>query len=545
MTEVVIDERALDNIAALLSPESRQQLQSILDALKNHPPPVSDSGFGPIDFIPFSLELCQSKLRSVLSRLAWLRQVNFLQEILKRSADRRAKQCEEENQTLREQVIELDKDKQRLTAQLHSLLGIKKRTSNKKPDGKAGKSDSAEKNVAKKKKRGAPKGHRGSTRTKPDKIDRIITIDPPSACPHCQHDIIIRSEDYVSKYIEDIPPIIKTVTENRYMQGACARCGEIVIDQRALHGPPVSIGPNLTAILTMMRQQMGASYRKLSRFSCEACQIPLTPSGVMGIINRVSEALTPVYRGIEASLPAQAVLHADETGWKMDGRRWYLWAFCNQRISFFHADKSRAATVPQSILGKGFKGLLHSDFYGGYNKFPYTQKCLVHYLRDIKAELEISPHDPALNIIKQSIQEIIESGQTLQKITNEQQKQEGKRDLEQILDAITQLTSDDKKVRTLIKRIVNYRDCLINFVDHPEAEFHNNLAERRIRPAVIFRKLSFGNRSEQGARLFSILMTVLETCRLKGDDLPQFIRMAITTPPDKILPLVNATLDTS
>jgi len=83
------------------------------------------------------------------------------------------------------------------------------------------------------------------------------------------------------------------------MQGACARCGETVVDSRALNGPPVSIGPNLTAILTMMRQQMGVSYRKLSRFSHEACQIPLTPSGVLGIINRVSEAMTPVYRGLE------------------------------------------------------------------------------------------------------------------------------------------------------------------------------------------------------------------------------------------------------
>jgi len=542
MSEVVIDEHALDNIAALLSPESRQQLSRALNALKHHPPSVSDNGFGPIDFIPLSLEMCQDKLRSILSRLAWLRQINFLQEGLKRSADRRAKQCEEENQTLREQVIELDKDKQRLTGQLHSLLGIKKRTSKKKPEGKAG---GAAKDADKKKKRGAPQGHRGNTRTKPDKINQSNTIEPPSVCPHCQHDVVIRGENYISKYIEDIPPIIKMVTENRYMHGACARCGEMVINQCALHGPPVSIGPNLTAVLTMMRQQMGVSYRKLSRFSREACQIPLTPSGVMGIINRVSEALTPVYRSIEASLPTQAVLHADETGWKMDGQRWYLWAFCNQQISFFHADKSRAATVPQGILGKDFKGLLHSDFYGGYNKFPYTQKCLVHYLRDIKAELEISPRDPALNSIKQSIQKIIETGQALQKVTNERQREKGKRHLEQILDAITELTSDDKKVRTLIKRIVNYRDCLINFIDHPEAEFHNNLAERRIRPAVIFRKLSFGNRTEQGAKLFSILMTVLETCRLKGDDLPEFIRTAITTPPDKILPLVNATLDTT
>lgn len=221
MAEVVIDERALESIVALLSPESRQRLQSTLTALKNNPPPVSANGFGPIHFVPFSLDLCQAKLRSVLSRLSWLRQISFLQEILKRSADRRTKRFEQENQMLREQVIELDKDRQRLTGQLRSLLGIKKRTSIKKPDAKACEPDAAEKDADKKKKRGAPRGHRGSTRTKPDKVDRTITINPPSACPHCQHDTIILSENYISKYIEDIPPIIKTVTENQYFHGAC------------------------------------------------------------------------------------------------------------------------------------------------------------------------------------------------------------------------------------------------------------------------------------------------------------------------------------
>jgi len=561
MAEPLIDEQALDEIAKQISPELQQEMQCLLSKLKKQPPGVTyDNQYrhlGPIQSIPSSLGLCQSKLHLVLRRYSWQGQICSLQEILKRSADHKIKRHEQEKEKFIGQINELNKDKLRLLNQIRTLLGIKDEpseqedetaenpeTSDDKPEEKDENSDKLDKEEKKKRKpRGAPKGHRGNNRVRPDKVDKTNHIAPPSCCPHCNHDEISQLESYISKYIEDIPPIIKMVTENRYLQGCCDQCGKTVVDPRAQHGPLVSVGPNLIAALTIMRQQMGVSYRKLARFSTETCQVPLSPSGAMGIIDRVCKSFEPFYKAIEATLPSQSVLYADETYWKMDGDRWYIWAFCNQNISFFHADKSRAGSVPKGILGADFEGLLHSDFYGVYNQFRYTQKCLVHYLRDIKNELKVNPNDPELKTIKQHIQAIIKEGKLLQNIAKKKLREEGKQKLEEKLDDITKMTSDEHRAQVLINRIINYRDNLLNFIDHQDAESHNNLAERRIRPLVIFRKISFGNRSEEGARRLAILMTVMETCKLRGQNLTELIQKVLATPPDEMLPLIKLILN--
>ena len=103
-------------------------------------------------------------------------------------------------------------------------------------------------------------------------------------------------------------------------------------------------------------------------------QVPLTPSGALGIINRVSEKVKPVYKGIEVSLSAQSVLHGDETGWRMDGQRWYMWVFCNRDIVYFHPDQSRASKVPKDIVGENYAGVMHADFYGAYNIYEICER---------------------------------------------------------------------------------------------------------------------------------------------------------------------------
>jgi hypothetical protein len=82
------------------------------------------------------------------------------------------------------------------------------------------------------------------------------------------------------------------------------------------------------------------------------------------------------------------------------------------------------------------------------------------------------------------------------------------------------------RAETLVKRIEKYRDDLIRFVTHPGVEFHNNRAERQLRPIVVNRKVSFGSSTEKGARRYCVIHTVVETCKLQGIDPIEFIRRA-------------------
>lgn len=291
------------DIAALLSDDSFRNLQAEIKRLKKDPPPASGLGIDHPHYIPRTLDQCLQTIENLQQRYNWSRQLGFFIEIAERDAQRRLRQLNKENQLLKEQNNELKNELIRARHQLQTLLGVKNRKSKKAADIDKDKTPSTQT-----KKRGAPIGHIGKTRPIPDKVDNQQIIAPPVICPHCGGTDMVLEDDFISKYIEDIAAVVKTVTEQLYQWASCTHCAKPLIAKQATTGPPVTIGPNLVTLLTVLRQQMGASYRKLSRFCTETLQIPLSASAVMGIINRVSQKMEPIYKGIEASLPTQPVL---------------------------------------------------------------------------------------------------------------------------------------------------------------------------------------------------------------------------------------------
>ena len=508
--------------------------------MKIDSPPASGLGIDHPNYIPRTFDECLQKIEHLQQRYNWSRQLGFLIEIAESDAQRRLRKLSNENQQLKEQNDDLKNELIRARHQLQTLLGVKKRKSKYAADTDKDKTPSAQP-----KKRGAPLGHIGKTRPIPDKVNNQQIMAPPEICPHCGGTDMVLKNDFISKYIEDIVPMVKTVTEQLYQWANCTDCGKPVIDKKATSGPPVTIGPNLVTLLTVLRQQMGVSYRKLSQLCTETLQIPLSAPAVMGIINRFSQKCEPIYKGIEASLPTQPVLHGDETGWRMDGNPWQLWCFCNRSLAYFHLDPSRGAKVPKAILGEDYDGILHADFYAAYNFLPKVQRCLIHFLRAIRDELEIRPEDKSLTDLKDGLKSIIEKGTQRKKTDDAQPRKAGRQQLEDKLQTLAKLESENKKTNTLIKRLVRHQHELIRFVDHPQAEYHNNRAERALRPEVIFRKLSFGNRTATGAYNYQIVATVLETCRLKGKNLTDFIYSVWLSTKDQLIHITRDLLDTS
>ena len=190
---------------------------------------------------------------------------------------------------------------------------------------------------------------------------------------------------------------------------------------------------------------------------------------------------------------------------------------------YFQADPSRGSKVPKAILGSDFSGILHADFYAAYNFVKKTQRCLIHLQRTINEEREIRPDDKELQRLHDDIKHIINTGLKVKKLPDSPEKRTQRKQLEKKLAALTKMKSKHKRTKALIKRIKRYQQDLLRFVDHYNVEYHNNKAERTIRPAVITRKLSFGNRTPQGANNFSILVSVMETCTLKKKNLSDFI----------------------
>ncbi len=531
-----LDRDNLEAVENLLSKESYDNLQKELKRRRESAPSFSGLGIDHPGYIPTTLEEYKTKVTKLQERLAHISTLCFFYEILEREARRENKHLVTENKNLKEENKTLRDEIKRAYNQIQSTLGLKPS----KP-----KEQTAPNNKKKRKKRGAPKGHIGKSRPIPRKVDKVHILSPPSICPCCSSTEIIPTNTYISKYIEDIAPIVKQTTENRYIKGSCVNCKSAVIASAATTGPPVSIGNNVKSIVTVMREQMGVSLRKLSQFVSETLQISLSQSGVLGVLNKVSRKMEPIYKGIEISLRSQSVLHGDETGWRMDGERWYLWCFCNKEIVYFHPDPSRGTKVPKAIIGDDFPGIFHSDFYGSYNFIGNKQRCLVHFMRDINEELEIKPKDEPLRKLKNTMKKIIEKGNIIKTIKETEEKAIQFAKLENKLNNLTRIKTENKRTNTLIQRIVKHKQDMLRFALNDDVEYHNNRAERTIRSAVIFRKISFGNRTSQGAQNYAIISSVLETCKLKGNKLVDFLQNVLVTPDNQLHKITKSLLDTS
>lgn len=149
--------------------------------------------------------------------------------------------------------------------------------------------------------------------------------------------------------------------------------------------------------------------------------------------------------------------------------------------------------------------------------------------------------------LKKGMKQIICEGLELQAAEMpSRERRRRKRQLGRALTKLARLKPPEETVaRRLVKRINLHQESLLRFVDDPRIEFHNNRTERQLRPAVIFRKTSFGNRTPEGAKRHSILSTVIQTCRLQGKNVSDFLHNLLESPLDHGPPLTRQLLDTS
>lgn len=226
----------------------------------------------------------------------------------------------------------------------------------------------------------------------------------------------------------------------------------------------------------------------------------------------------PTYDHLIFSLRQQEVVCADETGWKINGDNAWLWVFTSEQVTLYTIDPRRAGQVAERILGRDFQGVLTCDCFLAYNPLPYQQqKCLAHLLRRC-GDIADQPRPEAAIHPSQQIARLLRGA-----ITLKQQKEhhppwlypQACARLEQALDHLLDKAGDpdDQAVRRLVNLLRKQRHRLFTFLYHDPVQPTNNTAERAIRPAVIVRKTSAGNRSDAGAKTHAIITSLWQTCQ--------------------------------
>jgi transposase len=368
--------------------------------------------------------------------------------------------------------------------------------------------------------RGARPGHPGRRRPAPPRIDRREE-HTLSTCPRCQSPVRpCRSSR--TRIIEDIPAdITPVVTEHvipRYWCPGCHATVEPVVTDAL---PGSTIGLRVVVLSAWLHYLLGTTLAQIIDVFNFHLQFKLSAGGLVQMWHRLREVLFAWYLEIQAQALDSAVLHADETGWRVNGKTHWLWCFTSTDVTYYMIDRSRGSPALKRFFKKEFAGVLVTDFWAAYNAVvcAQKQKCLPHLLRDLKRTQHY--HDPGEDwpafskLLKRLIRDSIRLGKRRKELTPERFASRRQRLGERLHELLAQ-PWEQRHARRLVKRLRRHQAEMFTFLDHAAVPSDNNHAERQIRPAVMVRKNSYANGSDDGAETQSVLMSVFRTLKQRG-----------------------------
>ncbi len=387
----------------------------------------------------------------------------------------------------------------------------------------------------KKRKAGGQPGHKGTNREliPTEETDDVIHYYPHE-CEKCgeklpQDETANVTENPFRWQVAEIEPIEATVTEHQGHTTKC-ECGHHTSAKLPPEVTKSSFGPRLSAIIAYLTAVLHVSRRGSKEFCTTLLNLKIAVGSLQNLLEETSEALAPADKELKDTLPDEPVLNADETSWR---DRW-LWIFVSSTYIYFKVAVSRKHEVLIDVLGEFYKGILCVDRWGAYTKYHkgLFQICWAHLKRDfLKIEkigkstqsadaLFFAQRMDTLRKKMMSIWHQYKRGEINRSELIEKTKSV-RRAIKRCL--IRYRQSKHSCVRSLARRLYNRYDDLFTFIFHEGVEPTNNSAERGIRPAVQWRKICFGNRSDTGAVVTSRLLTATRTCWLQRRNPLEFL----------------------
>ena len=367
---------------------------------------------------------------------------------------------------------------------------------------------------------GARAGHPGTRRPPPERIDRREE-HRLEVCPDCGGDLQ-RCKRRRTRTVEDIVADLATeITEHTIHRDYCPRCRKHVEPVVPDALPNAAIGHRLVSLTGWLHYGIGTTTQQVLDLVGVHLHTRLSGGGLLSCWHRLGEILTPWYEFIARDALDSAVLHADETGWRVNGHTRWLWCFASGDACYYMIDRSRGGPALGKFFTEAFDGVLVHDFWAAYDAIGAGdhQCCLAHLLRELE-KVDLTNDSAAWKAFAKKLRRLIRDAIRLRRRADFDPNRYGEliRRIDRRLMDLAGRRYGDADADRLAKRLGRYCDSLFTFLDHPEVPFENNHAERMIRPAVILRKNSQSNRSDKGARTQAILMSLYRTLKLRGRD---------------------------
>ena len=383
------------------------------------------------------------------------------------------------------------------------------------------------------KKAGGQPGHPKHERTliPADECEAVVPVRPV-ACRRCGELLAGSDSEPLRHQVWEIPEIRPLVTEYQLHRLTCPRCSASTCAQLPTGVPLGQGGPRLVALAALLMGCFKQSKRRVALFLEQVLNQPCSPGWVVKLQNQATAALRPAYEELAAQLPTVPVLGIDESPTKEARLKSWLWTFVASTSTVFALRTTRAATVLQELLTEAFDGVVNCDRAKMYWKIGRPQWCWAHLKRDFQALIDHPDH------------RVKRLGRDLMRPTRELFRHWARcrdgtitrvgllrlmRPIRQEIDSLLLrgVFSGNSKLAGMCEPLYDHRDWLWTFLEVEGVEPTNNASERALRPAVIWRKLSFGTQSAHGSRFVETILTVVETCHRQSRNSFEYLTAAI------------------
>jgi len=236
--------------------------------------------------------------------------------------------------------------------------------------------------------RGGQPGHRGAYRAllPVEQVDEIVGV-VPERCRHCgqpfpepagrRHGRVWRHQ------VVDLLPLAVRVTEYQMAVRCCHHCGQRTRADLPPGVPRRPFGVRLTAVIALLSGRYRLSRREVRRLLQDLWAVHVSLGAVVRQEQAQSAALTPVIEDARAAVQQAAVVNMDETGWRQEQKRAWLWTAVTATLTVFRIDRTRGGAAVEALLGPDFRGVVGSDRWSAYNRFPAERRavCWAHTIR--------------------------------------------------------------------------------------------------------------------------------------------------------------------
>jgi transposase len=367
------------------------------------------------------------------------------------------------------------------------------------------------------KKQGAQPGHRRATRPliPTEDCDDVQSLVPTS-CRKCQQALLGQDANPLRHQLFELPEIKPHVTEYQRHRLTCECCGTQTCAELPTGVPEHQCGPRLAAFTGLLLGHFRQSKRRAAMFLSDLLKVPCSPGWIVKIQNHVSNALGHPYEEVRQELAKQPQLFVDESPTKQHRHKAWLWVAVAANFAVFGIYLNRKRESLRALIGNYAGMIINCDrakmYYDGT-----LQWCWAHLKRDIQKLIDSSNGQE-----KRLGHDLMRQLRMLFNLWHDYQAGHKSWRAFQLSVAPIRREFNSLLLRGkfagigMATELCNHKEWLWTFTKVRGIEPTNNAAERALRPAVIYRKLSFGTQSAAGSRFIERMLTVTETCRMQN-----------------------------